>query len=316
LQRGTDITLAARVLREGGLVAFPTETVYGLGADASSPAAVRKIFAVKGRPPGHPLIVHLAPGTDLDGYAAGVPAAARALAARFWPGPLTMILRRGPKIAPEVTGGGATVGLRMPQHPLAQQLLAAFGGAVAAPSANRFGRISATTADHVAAELGDDIDYLLDGGACEVGVESTIVDLSGGPGALPVLLRPGGLGRDELERALGVRVADAGADAPRAPGTLPSHYAPRARVVAVPLAEVPAAVAAAAARGTVAVLSLPDDLDEAARRLYASLRELDATGVDVIVAALPPEVGIGAAIADRLRRAAGPRDPTPEPDHA
>jgi L-threonylcarbamoyladenylate synthase len=314
--RGTDITHAARVLREGGLVAFPTETVYGLGADASSAAAVRKIFAAKGRPSGHPLIVHLAAGAALDGYAANVPAAARVLADRFWPGPLTMILRRGPRIAPEVTGGGATVGLRTPHHPLAQELLAAFGGAVAAPSANRFGRVSATTADHVAAELGDVIDYLLDGGACEVGVESTIVDLSGGPGTLPVLLRPGGVGRDELERALGVRVADAGPSAPAAPGSLPSHYAPRARVVAVPAAEVPAAVAAATAHGTVAVLVLPDDLDEAARRLYASLRELDATGVDVIVAALPPEVGIGAAIADRLRRAAGPRDSTPEPDHA
>lgn len=318
MQRGTDIEQAACVLRGGGLVAFPTETVYGLGGDASSPASVRKIFAVKGRPPGHPLIVHLAAGTELDGYAVNVPAAARALAARFWPGPLTMILRRGPKIAPEVTGGGSTVGLRMPLHPLAQQLLAAFGGAVAAPSANRFGAVSATTADHVAADLGDDVDYLLDGGACDVGVESTIVDLSGGPGSLPVMLRPGGLARDELERALGVRVADPEpwVVSPRAPGTLPSHYAPRAKVVAVPIDEVAAAVAAAAARGTVAVLALPDDLEEAARRLYSSLRELDATGVDVIVAPLPPEIGIGAAIADRLRRAAGPREPNPEPDHA
>jgi L-threonylcarbamoyladenylate synthase len=316
LLRGTDIAEAARVLREGGLVAFPTETVYGLGADASSPAAVRKIFAAKGRPVEHPLIVHLAAGTELDGYAASVPAAARALAARFWPGPLTLILRRGPRIAPEVTGGGDTVGLRMPDHPMAQALLAAFGGAVAAPSANRFGRVSATTADHVAAELGDAVDYLLDGGACAVGVESTIVDLSGGPGSLPVLLRPGGISRDQLERALGVRVADPTPSAVRAPGTLPSHYAPRARLVAVPAAEVPAAVAAATRVGTVAVLELPADLEEAARTLYASLRDLDATGVDTIVAALPPEIGIGAAIAERLRRAAGPREPFPEPDHA
>ena len=316
MQRGTDIEHAAGVLRGGGLVAFPTETVYGLGADAASPAAVARIFAVKRRPADHPLIVHLAAGADLAGHAATVPAAARSLAGRFWPGPLTMILRRGPRIAPGVTGGGDTVGLRMPRHPLAQRLLAAFGGAIAAPSANRFGQVSATTADHVAAELGDDVDYLLDGGACEVGVESTIVDLSG---ALPVLLRPGGVSRAELEAALGARIADPGepgiAAAP-APGTLPSHYAPRARVVAVPLADVPAAVAAASARGTVAVLELPADLDEAARRLYAALRELDATGVDTIVAPLPPDVGIGAAIADRLRRAAGPRAPAPEPDHA
>lgn len=302
--RGTDIDEAARVLDAGGLVAFPTETVYGLGADARSAAAVAKIFAAKGRPSDHPLIVHVAAGAPLEDYAARVPAAARRLAERFWPGPLTMILPRGAAIVPAVTGGGDSVGLRMPAHPLAQRLLAAFGGPVAAPSANRFGKISATTADDVAADLGDAIEYLLDGGSCRVGVESTIVDLTG---AAPVLLRPGGVAREELEEALGVRVGDPGARATRAPGTLPSHYAPRARVVAVPRAEVERVAAEEARRGTVATLVLPDDLEEAARTLYARLRALDAAGADVIVAALPPERGLGVAIADRLRRAAGPR---------
>jgi len=303
VHRGNDIAEAADVLRRGGLVAFPTETVYGLGADASSPAAIARIYAAKGRPSDHPVIVHLAPGADLTRWAEDVPAAARTLAARFWPGPLTIILRRGPAIAAAVGGGGDTVGLRTPAHPIAQRLLAAFGGAVAAPSANRFGHVSPTTADHVAADLGDAIDYLLDGGACEVGVESTIVDLSGDA---PALLRPGGIAREQLERALGVPVAQA-SGVVRAPGALPSHYAPRARVIAVPAAELDGAVAAARAHGRVAVLRLPADLDEAARRLYAELRALDAGGADVIVAELPPEIGIGAAIADRLRRAAGPR---------
>jgi L-threonylcarbamoyladenylate synthase len=302
VQRGTDIAKAADVLRRGGLVAFPTETVYGLGADASSAQAIAKIYAAKGRPADHPVIVHVGAGADLAKYAANVPEAARVLAAELWPGPLTMIVRRGAAIAPDVSGGGDTVGLRMPSHPLAQALLQAFGGAVAAPSANRFGHVSPTRAEHVAADLGDRIDYLLDGGECDVGVESTIVDLSG---TMPRLLRPGGVSQEELERVLGVRVPLAGADAPRAPGGLPSHYAPRARVIAVPPADVERTVAAQ--RGRVMVLRLPEDLDEAARRLYAELRALDAAGADVIVAELPPEVGIGAAIADRLRRAAGPR---------
>jgi L-threonylcarbamoyladenylate synthase len=330
VKRGTDIAYAADVLRRGGLVVFPTETVYGLGADASSPAAVLRVFDVKGRPREHPLIVHLAEGADLEQWAPRVPAAARVLAEAFWPGPLTMILQRGARIAAEAAGGGDTIGLRMPAHPVAKQLLAAFGGAVAAPSANRFGRVSPTTADHVAHDLGDAVDYILDGGSCEVGVESTIVDISGSSGALPVLLRPGGVPAEELERVLGVRL-DMPANSPiRVSGSLPSHYATHARVVAVR----PDGLAGAIARergwkigilglraalvgishppGT-EVMTLPDDLDEAARLLYASLRELDAGGADVIIAVLPPEVGLGAAIADRLRRAAGPRSTTEGP---
>jgi len=315
---GSDIERAADVLRAGGLVAFPTETVYGLGADASSDAAVARIFEVKQRPRAHPLIVHLAPGARLDDWAVGVPDVARRLAAAAWPGPLTIILRRAPRVARTATGGADTVGLRVPAHPVAQALLRAFGGAIAAPSANRFGAVSPTTAAHVRADLGGDVDYILDGGPCRVGVESTIVDLSRDR---PVLLRPGGLPREAIEVIVGPLAAPDAA-APAAPGTLASHYAPRARVVAVDPDDVPAAVAAE--HGTRAVLApasafaawgelpaiaraLPDDLPGMARELYAALRDLDAAGVDVVIAALPPAVGLGEAVGDRLRRAAGPK---------
>jgi L-threonylcarbamoyladenylate synthase len=318
MTKGTDIARAAEVLRAGGLVAFPTETVYGLGADASRDDAAARIFAAKRRPRAHPLIVHLAPEARLDDWAASVPDVARRLGAAAWPGPLTMILKRGSRVALATTGGADTVGLRVPAHPMAQALLRTFGGGIAAPSANRFGAVSPTTAEHVVADLGDDVDYVLDGGPCEVGVESTIVDLSRDR---PVLLRPGGMPREAIEAIVGP-LADADADAPAAPGTLASHYAPRAEVIAVEPAEVPAAVAAA--RGKVAVLAprtafaawgalpalaapLPDDLPGMARALYAALRDLDAAGVDVVIAALPPAVGLGEAVGDRLRRAAGPR---------
>ncbi len=321
MKRGTDIEAAAGVLRAGGLVAFPTETVYGLGGDAASDQAVANIFAAKGRPRAHPLIVHLGPEAVLDDFAIEIPPIARTLAAAAWPGPLTIILRRGPRVSLAATGGADTVGLRVPAHSIAQQLLRAFGGAIAAPSANRFGRVSPTTADHVAADLGDEVDYLLDGGACVIGVESTIVDLSRDR---PTLLRPGGMAREAIEAIVG-SLADADASAPAAPGTLASHYAPRAEVIAVDPADVPAAVAAA--RGIVAVLAprsafaawpdlralthpLPDDLPGIARELYAALRDLDAAGVDVVIAALPPAVGLGEAVGDRLRRAAGPKGQT------
>jgi L-threonylcarbamoyladenylate synthase len=318
VKRGTDVETAAHVLRAGGLVAFPTETVYGLGADASRDEAAAKIFAVKGRPRAHPLIVHLAAGARLDDWARDVPEAARRLVERAWPGPLTVIVRKSENVAAATTGGADTVGLRVPAHPLAQQLMRAFGGGIAAPSANRFGQVSPTTAEHVAADLGDDVDYILDGGPCEVGLESTIVDFSRGRA---VLLRPGGMAREAIEAIVGP-LAAADADAPAAPGTLASHYAPRAEVIAVDAAEVPAAVAAAS--GKVAVLApssafaawpglpalrreLPDDVAGMARALYAALRDLDAAGVDVVIAALPPAAGLGEAVGDRLRRAAGPR---------
>jgi L-threonylcarbamoyladenylate synthase len=321
MQRGTDIAHAVAVLRAGGLVAFPTETVYGLGADASREDAAAKIFAVKGRPRAHPLIVHLAPDARLDDWAADVPDVARTLVAAAWPGPLTVIVKRGPRVALATTGGADTVGLRVPSHPMAQALLRAFGGGIAAPSANRFGAVSPTTADHVAADLGDDVDYILDGGACDVGVESTIVDLSR---ARPVLLRPGGMPREAIEAIIGP-LEGADAEAPAAPGTLASHYAPHAEVFAVDLRDVASTVAAQQSPGRkLAVLAprsafsswpsldavrcpLPDDVAGMAHELYAALRDLDAQGVDVVIAALPPAAGLGEAVGDRLRRAAGPR---------
>ncbi len=315
--RGTDVARAAALLAQGRLVAFPTETVYGLGADASSDAAVAQIFAAKGRPANHPLIVHLAPEAPLDDWAIDIPDAARELAAAAWPGPLTIILRKSPRVAAATAGGAATVGLRVPSHPMAQALSRAFGGGIAAPSANRFGGVSPTTADHVPSFPG--LAYLLDGGPCDVGVESTIVDLSRGRA---VLLRPGGLTREAIEAILGP-LERADAAAPAAPGTLASHYAPHAVVLAVEPHEVPATVAATP--GKLAVLApasafaawpplaaiscaLPDDLGGMARELYAALHDLDSAGVDVVIAALPPAVGLGEAVGDRLRRAAGPRE--------
>ncbi len=325
MERGTDVARAAALLAGGGLVAFPTETVYGLGADASSAEAVAKIFAAKGRPTGHPLIVHLATDASLDDWAIEIPDVARTLARRAWPGPVTMILRRGPRVSTATTGGAETVGLRVPVHPVAQALLAAFGGGIAAPSANRFGQVSPTTADHVAADLGDAVDYVLDGGPCAVGVESTIVDLSDVQRRGAVLLRPGGMPREALEAIVGP-LATPTADAPKAPGTLESHYAPRARVVAVDPADLAPAIAREVAThprvgvlaprslidevsppSEVVVRALPDHVEGMAHELYDALRELDLRGVEVVVAALPPAAGLGEAVGDRLQRAAGPR---------
>ena len=319
--RASDIEQAAEVLRAGGLVALPTETVYGLGADAENPAAVARVYLAKGRPPTHPLIVHLAGAEQLDGWADGVPDAARLLAERFWPGPLTLVLRRGSRVPLEATGGLETVALRVPNHPVALELLKAFGGGVAAPSANRFGSVSPTTAEHVRAELGDAVDFVLDGGPCEVGVESTIVDATGGTLSI---LRPGGVTRESLEAALGSPLAVPEASPVRVPGQHPSHYAPRARVVLVEPDEVVAEAERAQDQGhqvgvflppafadapvkAHAVVQVPDSEATYAHHLYNYLRQLDEQGCDLIIASLPTESGLGLAIANRLRRAAGPR---------
>jgi L-threonylcarbamoyladenylate synthase len=314
-----DIEQAARALRAGGLVAFPTETVYGLGADAENPRAVERIFVVKKRPSSHPLIVHIARASMLPDWAGSVPPSARALAERFWPGPLTLVLRRGPRVPLEVTGGLDTVGLRVPSHPTALALLTAFGGGVAAPSANRFGSVSPTLARHVRDDLRDDVDFVLDGGACDVGVESTIVDVSREE---PSILRPGGVAREDLELALGRSLPTDSTGVIRAPGQHPSHYAPRARVLLVEPEEIaeearrqqaaghrvgvllPRAAASLGATAH-AVVAVPNSMAAFARRLYRLLRELDQRGCDVIVASLPAAEGLGFAIADRLRRAAG-----------
>lgn len=317
----TDIEQAAGVLRAGGLVALPTETVYGLGANAEDPAAVARIFQVKGRPPSHPLIVHIAAAEQLDDWVAEVPAAARLLAERFWPGPLTLVLRRGQRVPLEATGGLETVAVRVPDHPVALALLSAFGGGVTAPSANLFGSVSPTAADHVRAELGNAVDFVLDGGSCQVGVESTIVDVTG---EMPSILRPGGVTREDLEEVLGHPVAVPSTSGVRVPGQHPSHYAPRARVVLVEPEEVVAEAETAREAGhqvgvllppslagvgvkAHAVVSLPGAPDAYAQGLYGFLRELDQQGCDLIVASLPAEEGLGLAIANRLRRAAGPR---------
>ncbi|WP_235619163.1 L-threonylcarbamoyladenylate synthase [Embleya scabrispora] len=319
--RTDEIAKAVAVLRDGGLVALPTETVYGLGADAENPAAVARIFTAKGRPPDHPLIVHLAGAERLADWVAEVPETARLLAEHFWPGPLTLVLRRGRRVSPEATGGLETVAVRVPDHPVALALLSAFGGGIAAPSANRFGSVSPTTADHVRAELGDAVDFVLDGGPCDVGVESTIVDATGD---VPSILRPGGVTREDLEAVLGYSLAvDATGRVP-VPGRHPSHYAPRAHVVLVdPERVVPEAELAQESGRRVGVLlptayadtpvkahavtAVPESLIAYARELYAMLREFDRLECDLVVASLPAENGLGLAIANRLRRAAGPR---------
>jgi len=233
-----DIAHAADVLRSGGLVAFPTETVYGLGADATNPRALRRLFAVKERPLDHPVIVHVARADQLDDLGREVPEIAHALAEACWPGPLTLVVRRRVgRVAAEATGGRDTVGIRVPDHPVARALLDAFGGGIAAPSANRFGRVSPTTARHVRDDLGADVDLVLDGGSCAVGVESTIFDVTN---AEPVLLRVGGISEERLAALVGARLAHRTAGEVAAPGTLASHYAPVARVELVRTAELAA----------------------------------------------------------------------------
>ena len=310
------IQRAAQILAGGGLVAFATETVYGLGADASSASAMARLYAVKGRPPDHPVIVHFADAESAFAWARDVPAAAHKLAQRFWPGPLTLILKRAPEVGDFVTGGQDTVGLRVPAHPLAQELLVAFrdaggSGGLAAPSANRFGRVSPTTARHVQDDLGADVDLVLDGGPCEVGIESTIVDLSRGA---PVLLRPGGVTPAALEAALGEPVRAPDAAAPRVSGSLPAHYAPKtpARLLAREALE--AEIARSGNRLAVLAFSPPDqridfwlrmplEPDAYAQRLYSALRELDGAGCEEILVEAPPLSPGWQAVLDRLRRA-------------
>lgn len=296
------VRTAVEILRKGGLVAFPTETVYGLGGDASNERAVRAIFRVKGRPENHPLIVHLHSVDQLGAWAESVPQAAVELGRRFWPGPLTLILKKADSVSTLVTGGQDTVGLRVPDHPTVLALLREFGGGVAAPSANRFGRVSPTSADHVRQDLGGDVDFILDGGPCTIGVESTIVDFSSGE---PVILRPGGLTRERLEEALGRPVPVHGAGAVRVSGRLESHYAPKAVVVVVPPGD--AARMASELREKGRKVALLTEKDVAAPEVYASLRRADESGAEVIVVPLPEESGLGLAVADRLRKAAGKR---------
>jgi L-threonylcarbamoyladenylate synthase len=312
---------AAAVLKRGGLVAFPTETVYGLGADASNPAAVARIYRVKGRPAVHPVIVHIGDAGQLERWAREIPEAARELAARFWPGPLTLVLKRAPNVGDYLTGGKDTIGLRMPNHPVALELLRQFGGdddgrrliGVAAPSANKFGRISPTTAEHVSNDLGDEVDLILDGGPCEIGIESTIIDLSRDR---PVLLRPGRISTGDIAATLGATPEPRDRSAPRAPGTLESHYAPRKplRLVASDQwngraqgAWQNCAVLCFRARPvgekSAMWIRASRDPQRYARDLYSNLRALDVSGCDEILVEEPPASAEWAAVRDRLVRA-------------
>lgn len=318
---------AVQILRNGGLVAFPTETVYGLGADATNSAAVRRIFAAKGRPPTNPLIAHVADEEIARRFAADWPDAAARLAKVFWPGPLTLVVRKTPSIAPEVSAGRGTVGLRAPDHPIALEMLRAFGGAVAAPSANRSMRVSPTTAQHVQDELGDAVDLVLDGGACRVGIESTVLDLTGD---VPIILRPGTVTRGEIESEIGrVDAFQGSLDAHRvaaSPGQHAIHYAPRAAAyrfsrddlgtvtrLLADVAEEPVAMlfvggAPAGLREIAPDSSIeaPPTPDDYARMLYAGLRRLDVPGVRAILVEMPPDTPEWTAVRDRIARATKP----------
>ncbi|WP_332777206.1 L-threonylcarbamoyladenylate synthase [Polaromonas sp.] len=318
---------AARRIQAGELVGFPTETVYGLGADASSDRAVAGIFAAKGRPADHPLIVHVASASQVPDYASSVPPFAARLMQAFWPGPLTLILPRKGGVAGAAAGGQDSIGLRCPAHPVAQALLKACATGVAAPSANRFGRVSPTTAQHVRQEFGDTL-LVLDGGPCAVGIESTIVDCTRGR---PVLLRPGVLTRAQLQAACGEPVlgkdefaalaqAGSAAPTPRASGTLQAHYAPDAKVrlmdagalqTALDLLGADATHIAVYARAIVRIKSsqvlyrrMPDDATATAQQLFAVLRDFDAQGVKLIWIETPPDTPEWEGVRDRLARAA------------
>ena len=317
-----DIAGAAAALANGDLVAFPTETVYGLGADAENPAAVAKIYAAKGRPQDHPVIVHVAPGADIDYWTTEVPDEARALLHAFWPGPLTLILKRNAHIPDAVSGGQDTVGIRCPSHPVAMQLLQAFKegkGGVAAPSANKFGNVSPTTAQHVHDEFGDDprLAAILDGGSSQVGIESTILDMSRLATHGPVLLRPGHITAQQIADVIGVMPRQPDQAAPRASGTLESHYAPKAPVALLPTGDIEKTLAELKLRGRSAALihyspfvlsqpnvTLPAEPKGYAYGVYAALRAMDQQQVELILVEAPPSDDAWLGVNDRLRRAA------------
>lgn len=323
---------AAELLRRGEVIAFPTETVYGLGADATNANALAKVFALKGRPASHPLIVHIADASQLDRWARDIPTSARTLAKKFWPGPLTLVLNRADDVLDAVTGGQDTVALRVPAHPVAQQLLAAFDGGVAAPSANKFGRVSPTQAMHVFADFQLAVPLILDAGPAKVGIESTIVDCTVTP---PRILRPGGISAAAIEQALGIALGDAAGEGgvseanegsgdggaknkPRVSGSLPAHYAPRAQLKLANRIEILEMMGAHKGR-RVTVLALEVSVPRLAQTnqrvvpvvpheyqhaLYAAMREFDAMGADIIIAETPPKTPGWAAVWDRLTRAA------------
>ncbi|HSW70244.1 MAG TPA: L-threonylcarbamoyladenylate synthase [Gammaproteobacteria bacterium] len=309
-----DITKAVLLLRAGGLVALPTETVYGLGADASNPEAVRKIFLAKQRPSDHPIIVHIAHVSQMTDWARDIPEQALLLARAFWPGPLTLILKKAPEVSSILTGNQETIGLRIPNHPVALAVLKEFGGGIAAPSANRFGRISPTTAAAVREELGGAVDLVLEGGQCEVGVESTIVDLSG---ECPAVLRPGMITADQIEAVLEQPLLRKKKNAPRVPGALESHYAPVTPVHLIPAVQLKVFLQSRTEVETFAIIALSEFNAEGmnvikmprnpqwyAHDLYYVMRELDKKGLKEIIVESVPDGVEWDAVRDRLLRAA------------
>ncbi|MEQ1484278.1 L-threonylcarbamoyladenylate synthase [Methyloglobulus sp.] len=314
------INQAAELLRQGRLVALPTETVYGLGADAKNPEAVKRIFAAKGRPADHPLIVHIPDKAALTDWAIEIPDVAWKLAERFWPGPLTIVLKKHPDVPMEVTGGQNTIALRVPAHPVALNLLNAFGGGIAAPSANRFCRISPTQASHVEEELGDKVDMILDGGACQVGLESTIVDVSSGQ---PKLLRPGQMCKLEIEEVLQMELSSPQNPMIRAPGMMEVHYAPTTETFLCTSAQVQIILQGDAFQhqhkmGILSyvteinsdlfeqVFQMPAEVTDYGQLLYSKLREFDHAELDLIVVEQPPQTEEWVGVNDRLLKATKP----------
>ena len=318
-EKPNDVERAAESLRSGRLVGMPTETVYGLAADACNPEAVEAIFEAKGRPKAQPVIVHIASMEQLDFVSREISEEALKLAQSFWPGPLTLIVKRSKRIGKDVTGGYDTVGVRMPAHPMALELLEAFGGPVAAPSANRYGAVSPTTAEHVRKGLGEAVDVVLDGGACEVGIESTIVDVSR---EKPSVLRLGSITEDQLETVLGVEVQYSAGSKTPSPGRVTSHYKPVADVFVVERAEIEEKLGELVSAGRQVGLVVRDAMQGVsgahhtqvvgdgthayARKLYDCLHFADAKGVDAVIVEPPVGDGIGMAIMDRLTRASAP----------
>ena len=310
------ITKAVDTLNNGLLVSLPTETVYGLGADAENDTALKSIFSAKGRPADHPLIIHIADAAMMTRYATDIPAIAWQLAEAFWPGPLTLILPRSQHVSDLVSGGQNTVGLRVPAHPLALTLLQAFGRGIAAPSANRFGRISPTTADHVRNELGESVNMILDGGPCGVGLESTILDLTSDA---PQVLRPGGITAEMLAQVLGKMPIIGGRASTRTPGQLASHYSPQTPLRLVDKQALTELLSSQTISGKIGVLALhteadttenvswynmPVDAELYAQMLYASLHDVDGKGYSQLLIEIPPTTPEWTAVHDRLKRAA------------
>jgi L-threonylcarbamoyladenylate synthase len=295
---GTDIDRAVEILRNGGLVGLPTETVYGLAADASQKTAIAKIFSVKGRPNNHPLIVHVSSLDVARTWSSQWTHSAEILGSTYWPGPLSVIVQKSSIVLDEVTGGHQTVAVRVPGHELALELLQQFKGGLAAPSANKFGKVSPTTAQHVLDDLGDDVDYILDGGPCRVGVESTIVDCSL---EVPVVLRPGGITAEAIESIVALDNVDSGIS--RAPGMLLAHYAPLCEVVLVENMQ-QAQGSLGDANSKYRILDASIDPISFASTMYSLLRQCDLDGIQKLVVVLPEPIGIGLAIRDRLTKAA------------